>query len=432
MAGTTVGQTTVTFPSAVQVRGKRWRHLILCVACMVMIANLQYGWTLFVPALQRAHGWSVSNIQLAFTLFIALETWCTPISGWIADHLPAHLAPRVVIGFGGILVALGWVVNSYAGTLRALYLGEVLAGLGAGAVYSCAVGTSVKWFKDHRGLAVGLTAAGFGAGAALTIVPIEMTVAGAGYATAFFWFGLVQGVAVLIASQFIRNPAPGEAPAVTAVKVRQTTRSYTSGEMLRSPVFWVLYLLDVLMCAGGLIVTANLAPIATAYGVATTIIFLGASTLAVALIVANVMNGVARPFFGWVSDNIGLSKTMAIAFGLGAVAYFLLGFTGNTPWGLIFFSGLVFFCWGEIFSLFPAMCTDLFGERYATTNTSLLYTAKGLAAFLVPLGTLIAASTGSWSSILYLTTIINIVAVILIITTLRPAELRHHASDTAE
>jgi MFS transporter, OFA family, oxalate/formate antiporter len=421
---------TLIAPTTERAGQKRWQHLILGVVCMIMIANLQYGWTLFVAPLQAERGWSVPNIQLAFTLFVAVETWCTPINGWLADHLPPHLGARIVIGLGGVLVALGWIINASAETLPALYLGELLSGFGTGAVYSCAVGTSVKWFKDHRGLAVGLTAAGFGAGAALTVIPIQMLMASAGYGPTFFWFGLVQGGIVLIVSQFIRNPGRDEAPAVTAVKVQQTSRSYTPGEMLRSPIFWVLYLLDVLMCAGGLIVTADLAPIAKAFDVSDATI-LGATTLGVALIFANVMNGAARPFFGWVSDNIGLSKTMIIAFALGAAAYFFLSVTGRTPWGLIFFSGMVFFCWGEIFSLFPAMCTDLFGEKFATTNTSLLYTAKGLAAFLVPLGSVVASTTSSWDAVLYLVTLVNIVAVVLIVTVARPAEIRHHEYDAA-
>jgi OFA family oxalate/formate antiporter-like MFS transporter len=409
--------------------GQRWRNLILCVVCMVMIANLQYGWSVFVLPLQKAHSWAVSDIQIAFTLFVALETWATPINGWIADRLGPHLGPRVVMGAGGILVGLGWIINSYADSLPALYVGGALSGLGSGAVYCTAVGTAVKWFKDHRGLAVGLVAGGFGAGAALTIIPIRMVIEANGYASAFFWFGLIQGGVVLIVSQFIRNPDQGEAPAFAKIKVQQTSRSYTAREVLGSRVFWVLYLLDVLMCAGGLVVTAYLAPIATSYHISNVVVFLSATTLSVALVFANVMNGVARPLFGWVSDHIGLWQAMAIAFGLGAASYFLLYILGSHPWGFIFFVGMVFFCWGNIFSLFPSMCTDLFGAKYATTNTSMLYTAKGAAAFLVPLGAVAATATGNWNDVLFLATGINVIAVIIVLMVLRPAANRHHLDD---
>jgi OFA family oxalate/formate antiporter-like MFS transporter len=210
----------------------------------------------------------------------------------------------------------------------------------------------------------------------------------------------------------VRNPDQGEAPAFTKVKVQQTSRSYTAREVLGSRVFWVLYVLDLLMCSGGLVVTAYLAPIATSYHISNVVVFLTAATLSVALVFANVMNGVARPLFGWVSDHIGLWQTMAIAFGLGAASYFLLYALGNHPWGFIFFVGMVFFCWGNIFSLFPSMCTDLFGAKYATTNTSMLYTAKGAAAFLVPLGAVAAKATGNWNDVLFLATGINVITVI--------------------
>lgn len=407
----------------------RWWYLVLCVVCMIMIANLQYGWSVFVLPLQRAHQWAVRDIQFSFTIFVALETWGTPVAGWIVDHLGPRLGPRLVVGVGGVLVALGWILDAHATTLSALYLGGTLSGIGAGAVYSSSVGTAVKWFTDHRGLAVGCVAGGFGAGAALTIIPIRMTIAADGYAAAFFWFGLLQGGIVLIASQFIRNPNPGEAPTVAKAKVPQSRRSYTSREVLGSQVFWVLYLVDVLMCAGGLVVTAYLAPIAVSFHVTNLTVMLGITTLSFALVFANVMNGVARPFFGWVSDNIGLHQTMAIAFALGAVSYFMLSAAGHTPWGFVFFAGMVFFCWGEIFSLFPAMCTDLFGPQYATTNASLLYTAKGVAGFLVPLGAIAVAATGSWTSVLYIATAVNAAAVVLVWFVLRPAAAAHHRED---
>jgi MFS transporter, OFA family, oxalate/formate antiporter len=411
--------------------GLRWRYLIMGILCMVMIANLQYGWTLFVLPLHNAHGWSIADIQVAFALFIALETWPTPIDGWIADTLGPDWGPRAVMGGGGILVAIGWMIEAYAGTLSLLYLGAALAGIGAGAVYTTAVGNAAKWFRDRRGLAVGLTAAGFGAGTALTIIPIRLVMASTGYASALFWFGLIQGGIVLIVAQFIRAPRPGEAPVVSQVKVRQSVYNHSTREMLIKPVFWVMYLLFLLMAAGGLMATANLAAIAKSYNVANVAVIAGASTLSVGLIFANVMNGVARPLFGWVSDHIGHSNTMAIAFALGAGAYFLMAQAGATPWGFILIAGLIFLCWGEIFSLFPAMCTDLFGPKYATTNLSCLYTAKGAAGFLVPLASLLVARTHSWSSVLYLTTVVNLVAVALVLLVLRPAETRYHAAEAA-
>ena len=409
----------------------RWRYLIMGIVCMVMIANLQYGWTLFVLPLHTAHGWAIADIQVAFALFIALETWPTPLDGWIADTLGPDWGPRVVMGGGGVLVAAGWMLEAYASSLSMLYLGGALAGLGAGAVYATAVGNAAKWFRDRRGLAVGLTAAGFGAGTALTIIPIRLVMASSGYASAFFWFGLIQGGIVLIAAQFIRAPRPGEAPVVAQIKVKQALRNHSTREMLTQPVFWVLYLLFLLMAAGGLMAAANLAAIAKAYNVANVVVIAGASTLSVALIFANVMNGAARPFFGWVSDHIGHSRTMAIAFGLGACAYLLMAQAGTNPWGFVILSGLIFLCWGEIFSLFPAMCTDLFGAKYATTNLSCLYTAKGAAGFLVPLASLVVARTHDWSSLLYLTTVVNLIAVALVLLVLHPAERRYHAEEAA-
>jgi len=409
----------------------RWRQLWLGLLCMIMIANLQYGWTLFVLPLHEAHGWTMAGIQFAFTLFVALETWGTPFNGWCADRLGTQVGPRTVIGIGGVLVALGWGINACAATLPMLYVGGALSGLGSGAVYCTVVGSSAKWFQDRRGLAVGIIAGGFGAGAALTVIPIRMVIAASGYASAFLWFGLLQGGVIVLASQFIRDPKEGEAPAGKAGPTRQSAHSYTTAEMLRNGAFWVLYLLDLLMCAGGLIVTAYLAPIATSFQVSTVDVLLGATALSTALIFSNVMNGVARPFFGWVSDRIGVIPTMGIAFCLGAVSYFMLSLAHGHPWAFILCVGMVFFSWGEIFSLFPALCTDLFGSRHATTNLSVLYTAKGAAAFLVPLGGMIVTATGNWTSVLYLATGINLLALVLVFGVLRPAIVRLQAREAA-
>jgi MFS transporter, OFA family, oxalate/formate antiporter len=405
----------------------RWLQLFIGIVCMVMIANLQYGWTLFVRPMNVAHGWAVADIQIAFSLFVALETWLTPIQGWIVDRVGPKNGPRLMVAFGGILVGIGWIVNSFAGTLAMLYLGAALSGIGAGAVYATCVGNAVKWFPDHRGLAVGLTAAGFGAGAALTVIPIRAVIAAQGYAAAFFWFGLVQGAVVFILAWLLRGPYPGETPSAAASKVLQTTQSYSPQAMLATPVFWVLYIMFLLVAASGLMATAQVALIARDFHVANVVLFLGATTLTMALLVDNVANGLARPLFGWISDHIGREYTMAIAFALGGVSYWLLGSLGTSPWAFVIFAGLIFLTWGEIYSLFPSTCTDSFGSQYATTNLSLLYTAKGVAAFLVPLANLIKAATGSWHMVFMVTAIMNFVVVGLALLVLRPLRSRSMA-----
>jgi len=402
----------------------RWWQLVAGVVCMVMIANLQYGWTLFVAPMSKAQGWSVTDIQLAFSIFIALETWLTPVEGWIVDLLGPTRGPKIVVAAGGILVALGWILNSQATSLEALYVGAALTGAGGGAVYATCVGSAVKWFPDRRGLAVGLTAAGFGAGAALTVIPIRTVIAASGYQAAFFWFGLVQGAIVFILAWALRQPAPGEMRGAAVAKVIQTAQNLSPGKMLASPIFWLLYIMFVLVSASGLMATAQIALIAKDYNVSDTILFLGATTLTVTLVVDNVMNGLARPFFGWVSDKIGRESTMAIAFGLGGVAYWLLGTAGTSPWTFMICAGFIFLTWGEIFSLFPSTCTDTFGAKYATVNAAFLYTAKGTSAFLVPLANVIKNATGSWYDVLIATAIMNFVVVALALFVLKPLRAR--------
>jgi OFA family oxalate/formate antiporter-like MFS transporter len=408
---------------------ERWTQLIAGIICMIMIANLQYGWTLFVHPIAEAHKWSVASIQVAFAIFVALETWLTPLEGWIVDKLGTQRGPKLMVAFGGVLIAAGWIVNSKADTLSMLYLGAVLSGIGGGAIYATAVGQAVKWFPDRRGLAVGLTAAGFGAGAALTVVPIREVIASSGYQTAFFWFGLVQGAIVFLLAWLLRAPEPGELAGLAQPKVMQSARSYTPGEVLMSPIFWILYVMFVLVSASGLMATAQIALIARDYNVANIAIIGGATALSVALIVDNVCNGAARPLFGWVSDHIGREYTMAIAFGLGAVAYWLLGSAGHSPWAFVVFAALIFLTWGEIFSLFPSTCTDSFGPKFATVNLSLLYTAKGASAFLVPVANMIKASTGSWHMVFVATAIMNVIVVALALFVLKPMRSRIVASE---
>jgi MFS transporter, OFA family, oxalate/formate antiporter len=413
------------------VRGtNRWLQLVLAVACMILIANLQYGWTLFVSPMNKAHGWALADIQVAFSLFVALETWLTPFEGWIVDWIGAERGPKLMIAFGGVLVAVAWTINANAESLTALYVGSALSGVGAGAVYATCVGNAVKWFPDRRGLAVGLTAAGFGAGAALTVIPIREVIATYGYQSAFFWFGLVQGAGIFVIAWAMRGPLSGETASVAAVKVVQSKHSHTPGQMLASPVFWLLYVMFILVSASGLMATAQIALVAKDYGLANTPLLMGGTVLTVALIVDNVLNGAARPLFGWVSDMIGRENTMAIAFALGGISYWLLGTAGTSPWAFVLFAGLIFLTWGEIFSLFPSTCTDTFGTKYATANLCFLYTAKGASAFLVPLANVIVKATGGWHTVFLVTAIMNFVVVALAVGVLKPMRQRY-MSDAA-
>jgi len=400
----------------------RWAQLACGVVCMVMIANLQYGWTLFVNPIDQKYHWGTAAIQVAFSVFIATETWLVPIEGWIVDHF----GPRIVVACGGVIVALAWALDSVADSLALLYVAAALSGIGAGAVYGTCVGNALKWFSDRRGLAAGLTAAGFGAGAAATVIPIRDVILGYGYESAFLWFGLAQGLVVLILSQFLRAPGPGQAPK-PAARLTQALHDTAPLEMLRSPLFWLLYVMFVMVSASGLMATAQIAPIARDFELANhemTILFLTASTLSVALVVDNILNGLARPFFGWISDFIGRENTMAIVFSLGALAYWSLGELGHTPAMFIIMAGLIFFTWGEIFSLFPATCTDTYGVKYATTNAGLLYTAKGTSAWVVPLASLLKDYSGHWHWVFTIATIMNLTVAALAFFVLKPARRR--------
>ncbi|MBV9018808.1 MAG: oxalate/formate MFS antiporter [Alphaproteobacteria bacterium] len=407
-------------PAISTVSPRRWWQLVIGVICMVMIANLQYGWTLFVRPINQAHGWSVADIQIAFSIFVALETWLTPFEGWLADRF----GPKFVIAAGGVLVAIGWIINSMADSLALLYVGAAVTGTGAGAVYATCIGNAVKWFPDRRGLAVGLTAAGFGAGAALTIIPIRAVIAAGGYQTAFFWFGLVQGAVVFLLAWLLRAPLPDEVRLSAPPKIVQSAESYAPLQVLASPLFWVLYIMFILVSASGLMATAQVALIAKDFNVADTVILFGATTLTLALIIDSVANGSARPLFGWVSDHIGRENTMAIAFGLGGISYWLLGSLGTSPWAFVVFAALIFLTWGEIFSLFPSTCTDIFGPKFATANLSLLYTAKGASAFLVPLANVLKSATGSWHAVFVVTAVLNFVVVAMALFVLKPLRSR--------
>jgi OFA family oxalate/formate antiporter-like MFS transporter len=391
---------------------------------MVMIANLQYGWTLFVNPIDHKYHWGRAAIQVAFSIFVLTETWLVPIEGWIVDRF----GPKIVVLIGGVLVGIAWIMNSVAASLTVLYIAAAIGGIGAGAVYGTCIGNALKWFPDRRGLAAGLTAAGFGAGSALTIIPIQAMIASSGYEATFLRFGIGQGIVVCLLSLALRPPRPGEVPLST--RVVQSLRNYTPIEMLASPIFWVMYVMFVLVAAGGLMATAQLAPMANDFAVAkvpVSLLGLTMPALTFALSIDRVLNGLTRPFFGWVSDHLGRENTMFIAFGLEAVGIWALSALGHDPVMFVILSGVVFFAWGEIYSLFPSTCTDVYGTQYATANAGLLYTAKGTASLLVPLGNVLMAASGGWHAVFVIGAILNAIAAIMALAVLRPLRAAHHA-----
>jgi MFS transporter, OFA family, oxalate/formate antiporter len=398
-------------------------QLVVGIVGMVAIANLQYGWTLFVNPIDSKFHWGKAAIQVAFTVFVLAETWLVPFEGYLVDRF----GPRVLVAIGGVLVGAAWWLNAGASSLFALYSGGLIGGVGAGIVYGTTVGNALKWFPEHRGLAAGLTAAAFGAGSALTVVPIANMINNRGYEAAFLYFGLGQGLVVILCALLLRAPRTGEVTLVTTSKVQQSVREFTPLEMLKTPIFWLLYAMMTMLAMGGLMATAQLGPIAVDYKVAGVPVSLMGITMAAlpfALSLDRILNGLTRPFFGWVSDRIGRENTMLIAFGLEGAGILLLVTFAHIPLLFVIFSGLVFFAWGEIYSLFPAICGDLFGRRFATTNYGLLYTAKGTASLLVPLGNVLKAATGSWMPIFIVAIVFDWIGALLAFFVLKPLRIR--------
>ena len=401
----------------------RWGQLIVGIICMSMISNLQYGWTLFVGPIGDKFHWQRPAIQVAFTIFILVETWLVPVEGYLVDRF----GPRIVVVAASVLVGGSWVLDSIADSLPVLYLAAALGGIGAGCVYSTCIGNALKWFPDRRGLAAGLTAMGFGAGSALTVVPIALMIKSSGYEATFFRFGIAQGAIVFALGWFLKAPGRETSTAGTVGSAAAATREYSPLQMLRTPVFWIMYVMFVLMAAGGLMATAQLAPIAKDFEIADSpvnLLGLTLPALTFALSLDRVLNGVTRPFFGWLSDILGRENTMFIAFCLEGVSVYLLSQYGRNPTAFVLLTGLVFFGWGEIYSLFPATCGDTYGRKYAAGNAGLLYTAKGMAALLVPIASVIGATTGGWHTVFLAASAMNFVAAFMALLLLKPLRTR--------
>ena len=381
----------------------RWFQLCASLVAMIMIANLQYAWTLFVQPLQGATGWKLSDIQFAFTLFIVCQTWVQPLDGWLIDRL----GPRGLISVAGILCGLGWAGMGYATSLPTFYLLYCLAGTGAAFVYSGSIGSALKWFKDRRGLASGIMAAGFGGGTALFIPFISSMLKTSGHQATFLATGLLQGTVILIVAQVLRHPPAEAASAKPAGAPAQQLgkRQFTTLEVLRTPQFYAMYAAFFLMSTGGLLVTANAGPIARTWG-------LSAAALTLAATLSPMANGASRVFWGWASDRLGRENTMVIAFTLQAIFLYLVVAIGQQSAAFFSFTlVMVYFTWGEIYSLFPATSADYFGTRHATSNYAVLYTAKGTASILGGyVGALLYERSGSWATGFYGSAVMALVA----------------------
>jgi OFA family oxalate/formate antiporter-like MFS transporter len=403
----------------------RWSQLVLGLIAMMAISSPQYVWTLFTGPLNAKLGTTLAELQWTFSLLIILQTWCSPMQAYLVDRF----GPRLLISVGAAMSGGGWVLSAYVDNIWALYFTYgIICGFGTGIIYVGIIGLMMRWFPDRRGLATGLAAAGYGFGAIFTSFPIDSMIKSSGYSHTLVVFGIILGLIGIIAAQWMRVPAEGWLPAGYSPAVAttmQSKRSYTPREMLQSPIFWLLFIMMSMMSTSGLMVVSNVGPFAKEFKVADVLVF-GMAALPLSLTLSRFTNGLTRPFFGWVSDQIGREMTMFIAFSLECAAILVLFAFIDQPALFVVLTGLVFFGWGEIFSLFPSTLTDTFGPRYAATNYGFLYIAQGVGSILGgPAAAFLKQTTGSWTSVFIIVAILDIVTALLAITVLRSMRTKH-------
>jgi OFA family oxalate/formate antiporter-like MFS transporter len=404
----------------------RWLQLAVMVGATVALSNMQYGWTLFVNPMREETHWGPAGIQLAFSILIFLNTWLAPAEGWVADRW----GPRYVVMVGGLAAGSSWVLNARAHSLEALYVAAAVGGLGMGCVFGTCMGSALKLFPERRGFASGMIAAGYGLGSAITVIPISRMIAASGYRHAFFTFGLLQGAAIVLLGAFLMRPA-AKAVQASTVAVRG---EFTPSQTVRTKVFWLIYAIYLMIGCGGMIVTAQLGPIAHDFGFdkqAVTLLGFSLPLLTMTVSIDNVANGLTRPFSGYLSDRIGRENAMLLMFSAEGVALLGMAVFGRQALAFVAFAALIFLFWGEIFSLFPAICGDTFGVRNATANNGLLYTAKGTSVLVVPLANVLVAATGTWTAVLMLMAISSVGAGLLARLVLAPMRLRMAAETKA-
>ncbi|MGB9444032.1 MAG: oxalate/formate MFS antiporter [Candidatus Acidiferrum sp.] len=402
----------------------RWAQLVAGIFAMMAIANLQYAWTLFTKPIQSHMHVTLTQVQWTIALFIALETWLVPVEGYLVDRI----GPRIMLGIGSLFVGLGWIGSGMSNSMSGLYFWYALSGVGAGIVYGGTIGNALKWFPDRRGLCVGLTAGAYGIGTALTIAPIANMIKASGYQHTFIVWGIVQGFIIMAAALFLAKPPEGWSPPgwkqrEVAVRSRVNTsgKDLTPWQMLHQPSFYIVYLMMSMLAVGGIVVTVQLSPMAVSYHVDKIVVAFGMSALVLAIEIDRILNGLTRPFWGWVSDHIGRENAIFISFMLEAAAVFALLQLISRPIWFIVLSGLCFFAWGNIFSLFPSITADLYGRRWATTNYGIVYTAKGLATMIAAPGAAwLFEKTGSWTKVFWAMIICDVIAAFMALLWLKP------------
>ena len=407
-------------------QSNRWTQLLLGLVAMMAISSPQYVWTLFTGPLNQKLGTTLAEIQVTFSLLIVLQTFFSPFQAYLVDRF----GPKLLISVGAIMSGGSWMLSSYANSLAALYVSYgVVGGFGTGIIYVGIIGLVVRWFPDRRGLATGLAAAGYGFGAFFTSFPIDNMIKSSGYERTLLVWGIIQAAIGVVAALGLRVPPEGYRPAgfdPETVKLEmQSRRSYSPKEMLQSPIFYLLFIMMAMMSTSGLMVVSNVGPFATEYKVAQVLVF-GVAALPLSLTLSRVTNGLTRPFFGWVSDRIGRESTMALAFSLEAIAIVVLFAFIDNPAMFVVLTGLVFFGWGEIFSLFPSTLTDTFGPKFAATNYGFLYIAQGVGSiFGGPAAAFLKEQTGSWTTVFILVACLDALTALAAITLLKRMRRRH-------
>ena len=409
--------TTVNGVSSAQsATATRWTQLVLGLIAMMSISSPQYGWPFFTKVLRDSLGVQLSTLQWTFTILIVLQTFFSPVQGYLVDKFGA----RLLIAGGCLLSGLGWITASYVTSITGLYLTYGLfCGIGTGIVYVGVVGLMVRWFPDRRGFATGVVAAGYGFGALLTNIPIYNMINASGYQHTLLVFGIILGVVGAAAALMLRLPTEADVLPQPAVEVSSVgTRPE---EMVRTGLFWLMFVMMTMMATCGLMVVSQFGAFSRDFGVADVVVLFGMAAFPLAQQIDRITNGLTRPFFGWVSDRIGRENTMAIAFLLEATAVTMLLLFRENALAFALLSGVVFFGWGEIFSLFPSTLTDTFGAKHATTNYGLLYMAQGVGAILGgPLAALLREHTGSWLPVFTIAIAMDVLTAVLALSVLKP------------